>query len=190
MATFNYVIGRTEAYRSVECGIDIPSLWTATVISGMPEGKTMNSGSAATQKEAVNALIYKMKQAGYTGFLYLVEDATAQRKPKPVAPVLPVKKRKTMALKARSSPVKPASSIVVPKKSGKASERVTIKCWLDTSRETPKAYKLHNSAYVAKSICSFEPKGRLAYVFDTKTQSTIAIRHGEITMPSWLYEKL
>src|SRR3954451_17240726 len=95
MATFNYVLGRTEAYRSVECGIDIPSLWTATVISGMPEGKTMNSGSAATAKEAVNALVYKMKQAGYSGSLYLVDDATVQRKSKPVVPMLPVKKRKT-----------------------------------------------------------------------------------------------
>src|SRR4051812_9780510 len=90
MATFNYVIGRTEAYSSVEWGIDIPSLWTATVISGMPEGKTMNSGSAATQKEAVNALIHKMKKAGYSGSLYLVDDATVQRKSKPVVPMLPV----------------------------------------------------------------------------------------------------
>src|SRR3954454_7009888 len=98
MATFNYVLGRTSAFRSIECGIDIPSLWTATVISGMPQGKTMNSGSAATEEEAVNFLVHKMKQAGYSGTLRLVDDVTSKRKSKPIVPVLPIKKRRAAVL--------------------------------------------------------------------------------------------
>lgn len=188
MATFNYVVGRTSAFRSVECGIDIPSLWTATVIDGMPEGKTMNSGSAATEKEAVNFLVHKMKQAGYTGFLVRVNDVTSEQKVKPVIPTFPVKKRKAMAMQVSHPAVKVTSVKENAKKSDVASKTVTVEVFLDTDRETLKAYKIYNRAYVAKSISRFQPKGRATRANNGK--EIVRVQRGMLTLPVWLYDKL
>jgi hypothetical protein len=191
MAKFNYVVGRTPAFHSDKLGINIPSLWTATVISGLPNGSTMNSGSAATAKEAVYMLTSKMKKAGYSGTLLLVDDVTKERQitvEKPVATwsygdivtVAPKSKRRAMALKV----AKPKTEKVTPKKPANGSDTVTFDCWLDTSRETVKAYKIENSSFVGKSICTFQPTGK------KHRSGNTMLEYGTLTVPAWLYKKI
>jgi hypothetical protein len=194
MTTFNYVIGRTNAYRNVEFGIDIPSLWTATVISGLPNGKTINSGSAATEKEAALFLSKKMREAGYSGTLKRVDDVTV----KFVAPVAKLKKLRAAAkaMRVEQSNWTKADiqqAVVTTQKTAKASETVTFNCWLDTSRETIKAYKIDEKSkfsYVGKSISVFVPKGKVAKRFDDQFRTMITLQYGTLTIPAWLYAKL
>jgi hypothetical protein len=198
MEKFNYVLGRTAAFSSAKLGIDIPSLWTATVISGLPNGATMNSGSAATAKEAVYMLTSKMKKAGYSGTLLLVDDVTKRQVTDklnllgtPVATwsyddvitVASKSKHVAMALKV----AKPKTEKVTAKKPANGSEAVTFDVWLNTSLETVKAYKIDTGdryGYVGKSISSFSPKGK------PKKTGNGVIQYGALTVPAWLYKKL
>jgi hypothetical protein len=183
MATFNYVMGQTNSFRNAAIGIHIPAMWTATCIDGLPNGKTLNSGAHMTAKEAALALSKAMREAGYTGTLKLVPDVTVKTD-KPIAKLKKmIKRRKAMAMEVVKSEVKVA-------KPAKVSDTVTFDAWLDTSRETVKAYKLHNSAYVGKSICHFQPSGKAKYVTDKAHGGKISILYGSLTMPTWLYAKI
>jgi hypothetical protein len=190
MAQFNYVVGRTPAFRSEKLGINIPSLWTATVISGLPNGATMNSGSAATENEAKFTLAHKMKTAGYTGTLVRVEDVTFRQEVKTAladngavwteADIQPRVTEAQPKVMARQRKVMAKQAPVTPKQPQTKAKTVTFDCWLDTSRETVKAYKLESGPYVGKSICKFKPTG--------KKYGTL--EYGVLTMPTWLYKKI
>lgn len=209
---FDYIVVRGNPIVMERFQVNIPGLWIATVVS-LPKSKRIDSGFCATRKEAVTALIHKLKQAGYSGILRNVGDTTIDKTKADFAPtvetapepVKPKRGRKASALNTTSNTATKSFVSKVAKVSRKANGytidnpkvengMVSFGVAVNVDAESKKAWKMLEGAWVAKSQCRFEPIGKAYYVdggmYRGQAKPMIKAQHGMITVPQWLFDKL